>query len=239
MQKNVMITLGIIFICLVIFILPTWQAQITEINVKSYSSQPHYSQKDLEIVLGITKNAHILNISNKKWEKYKKSLPFIESLKITKKFPNMLILDIVEKTPLGYIPFKEKYLLIDDQAIVLAESTHPNFDLPLIEGIEVDKFLVGEKISLSNDNALLTLDLITQTAMAYGLTSSIDSINLLDLDDITLRIKRLEIILGDISNLNRKMNWLDKIYKNYSVGILDLRNIDLGEAILTIDERIK
>ncbi|WP_010166419.1 cell division protein FtsQ/DivIB [Candidatus Epulonipiscium viviparus] len=239
MSKQLKVILGVIFVLAVTFILPIWQAQIAQINVRSYGEVPYYTQRDLEIVLGISKNAHILNISNRKWEKYKKSLPFIESLKITKKFPNLLILDIVEKTPLGYIPFNGRYVLVDDQAIVLAESAKPNFDLPVIEGITINNFTIGEKINLYRDDALLTLDFISQTAIAYGLFSDIDSINLVDLENIILKIKKLKVELGNVDNLAKKMNWLSEIYRDYSVGVLDLRNIDSGEAILTIDERIK
>lgn len=134
---------------------------------------------------------------------------------------------------MGYILFDGKYILIDDQAVVLSQSTIQDFDLPIIEGIEIEEFKIGEKINLSTDDILLTLDIISQIASQHDLFSSIDSINLMNLENIILKVKKLEVLIGNINNLSKKLSWLNEIYKDYSIGILDLSNIDSGEAVLT------
>ncbi|OOB76941.1 MAG: hypothetical protein BEN19_00410 [Epulopiscium sp. Nuni2H_MBin003] len=233
MKKKQMIILVIsIAAILFILVLPIWNAQIVEYNVHSFADTPYYTQQDIEIAFQIDKNPHIMNITSTKVEQYKRTLPFIETIEIEKVFPNQLIVNVVEKQPRAYIPFAGSYLLIDKNAIVIEETRNVNLSLPVIEGITVEKFILGERLDKIDDDVLLALEVLLNEAINYQIISEVKFINIGNLGNIILKIRNLDVIIGTIEDCSKKMAWLSDIYLEYSVGVLDLSYVDTGEAVL-------
>ncbi len=213
-------------------VLPIWNVEIIEFNIISYTNEPYYSQRDIELVLGIAENTHILNITSNNVEQCMEKLPFIDSIEIEKIFPNQLKIEVVERIPLGYMPFSGRFLLINKQAIVIAEQQNMFYSLPLIEGIKVEQFSLGKPLTILNDEHMLALEIILRELEKYNIVSKITNINIGSLEQIHLYIGKLDVIIGTIDDFDKKIAWLNSIYQDYTVGILDLSNIDSGSAVL-------
>ncbi|OOB79610.1 MAG: hypothetical protein ATN34_05485 [Epulopiscium sp. Nele67-Bin002] len=222
-QTKVVFGFIIIFSLLLLLILPLWNVEIIEYDVTS--DQPYYSQRDIEIVMGITENTHILNITSNNVEQCMEKLPFIESMSIEKIFPNKLKIKVTERIPLGYISFSGSYLLISTKAVVIAEQRERFYSLPLIEGVKVEQFSLGQPLTILNDEHMLALELILNEFKKYDIVSNITNINIGNLEQIHLYIGKLNVIIGNIDDFDKKIAWLNSIYQEYTVGVLDLSNV--------------
>ncbi len=232
-QKRMLLMFAVIIISiLLLLVLPVWNIEIIEFEIESYGAEPYYSQRDIEIVMGITENTHILNITSNNVEQCMEKLPFIETLEVEKIFPNKLSIKVTERIPLGYLPFSGRYLLINNKAVVMAEHQQMFYKLPLIEGIQVEQFSLGKPLAILNDEHMLALELILKELEKYNIVSNITNINIGNLEEIHLYIGKLDVIIGNIDDFDKKIAWLNSIYQDYTVGILDLSNIDSGSAVL-------
>ncbi len=225
--------LGIIVTSILfVMVLPIWHIDIIEFSTTNSAQVPYYNQRDIEIIMGISDSTHILEITQDKIDKAKKQLPFLEELKIEKIFPNQAIIIVTERIPVAYLNFTGRYLLINKEGIVLDEQQERYLALPVIEGIKVENFVLGENIAILDDEKMLVMEIILKELEKYDMIEDIATINISNLDEIHLYIKKLDVIMGNIDDFGRKIAWLSNIYEDYTIGILDLSNIVSGSAVL-------
>ncbi|OOO00458.1 MAG: hypothetical protein ATN35_07210 [Epulopiscium sp. Nele67-Bin004] len=235
-KRKIVDRLGLGFIValslLLIAVLPVWNIEIENYEVIYFGESAYYSRADIELQMGLTANTHILSVTQDKIEQCKNALPFIEDIEVVKSFPNKLSIIITERTPVAYLPFSGGYLLINKDGIVLAEQKYKAYELPIIEGISISQFMLGQKISGLDAERLLTMETMLKEIEKYDMIKNIDIINISNLQEIHLYIQKLDVIMGNITDFSRKIMWLSNIYENYTVGILDLSSVNSGSAVL-------
>ncbi|ONI38890.1 hypothetical protein AN639_06875 [Candidatus Epulonipiscium fishelsonii] len=227
LKKTMIISFIIILSFLLILVLPVWN--IKNINIEG---NKYYIDDDIKIILGLDKPTHILTLSQSDVENSKKILPFIKEIHLDKVLPDTINLNIVERTPLGYIPFSGGYIILDEEGYVLAHHEQKIEKLPIIEGIKINKFLVGEKLVPVEDEEFIVLKEILSILNKYNLQEEVTTINVSDTEQIHLYINSLDVIIGDIKEFEQKIRWLIGIYDTYTIGVLDLSMIENGSAVL-------
>lgn len=215
-------------IVIVIFFLPLWSISSIEVSGASV-----YSKEEIIEASQIKVKRHILTVRTKKGIESLKQLPFIDDAEITYQFPNHIEIKVMENKPIGYVKFLGSYLCIGEKGQVLEQVTQPSLKLPTIEGIKFDKFKVGEKLPLEDEDHLLTVVEMISILTKYEYDGKIDNIDVSNLEQIHLYVDKLDVIIGNIRDFDKKVRWLVEIHQEYPMGILDLSYIENGQAILT------
>lgn len=227
--KKWLYSIGIIALLIItIVFLPIWNIQNIEVTGIHY-----YSKDDILQAGGLQLQMHPLSMNKKEALKKISALSFINTVSIDYHFPNTLTIEVVENELLGYVAFHDSFLCIDKEGRVLEQSKDKRYELPTIEGIEFESFLVGEKLGADNDEKIKVLTEMISVLSKYDFIEKVDSIDISNLEEIHLYVDKLNVIIGNIRDFDKKIKWLIKVNVNYSMGILDLSYIQHGQAVLT------
>lgn len=157
--------------------------------------------------------------------------PYVKSARVSKRFPNILIIDMNMREEVATVNFQEGFVIIDYTGHILRiEQDVKNIVKPLITGLkEADMLKVGDKLEQAeNSNFQIILDLISNVQNA-GLIHNISEMNLQDEENIFLiTTQGLRVLLGRGDDLTYKLNQLSHILvdlhtKKISYGIIDMR----------------
>mgnify|MGYP004449380289 CR=1 FL=1 len=176
--------------------------QINVLNNEKVSSDTVISLSGLATNENIFKYITITTISKIKEE------PYIENVKIKRKIPNTVEIEVLERKPKYCIKLLESYVFINEQGYLLEISEQTN-DMPEIRGITTKEEELIPGARLNNDD-LYTLEDIIKITNSVEKFSTIGKITTIDIDDkneysIYIANEKKTIHLGDCNGLNDKM----------------------------------
>lgn len=222
-----------IFICIIICIL-LFGTSIFRVKKVEVEGSSYYSEAELVSQAGISDQMNILQVSKKRSSQQLLELPYIKAAEIEIMYPAGVKIIISERRPIGYVPYSGTYLSIDKTGQVIDQTQSQKVhNLPVIEGLKFDKFVLGEPIEVENEDVLIGLIEITALLEKYHLLDKKIKIDVGNPKQIRLYINSLDVIIGEINNLDKKIQWLCEIVEEYDMGILDLSNINEGQAIMS------
>ena len=132
--------------------------------------------------------------------------------------------------PCGYVPYADFYLYIDMDGKVLSVTNNTDDNLPVIEGIKYDQFVVGDYLKV-NGEVFRTVAKLTNLLEKYDCDEIfIYKIDVANLSDIHLYIKNVDVAFGSTHQADEKIRTLKEIMSNLHaaediMGILDIRVI--------------
>lgn len=178
----------------------------------------------------IDKQQNIFKFINKKIELNIKENPYIENVKIKRKIPNKVEITVEERKKEYNIEFMNGYAYINNQGYIL-EIGENKIELPTIQGFNIkeedikagDRLKKEELEKLETINQIMNLWKINQPETKI---TTIDAKNKLEYT-MTIEQEKKKIYLGDGSNLNDKLLWVQAIMK-------DNKNIE-GEIFVNGD----
>lgn len=133
---------------------------------------------------------------------------YIQDLKIKRKIPNIIEIDIIEREPKYAIEFMGKYAYINTQGYIL-EIAEESKELPVIIGVNTDEEQMIPNNRLNNIDLIALEDIIkiTNVASESNLSQNITSISILDKNNYSIYIneEKKTIYLGDMTNLGNKI----------------------------------
>lgn len=140
-------------------------------------------------------------------EKIKEN-PYIENVKIHRKFPNTIEIDIEERVPKYSVDYMGKYAYINNQGYLL-EISEDSKKLPIILGVSTAEENIVPGNRLNNDDLTKLEDVIKimNNAKENNLDTKVTSIDISDKSDyiIYLEEEKKKVHLGDNTNLSNKM----------------------------------
>ena len=165
--------------------------------------------------LKLDKPTNILAINSVVAKRRMKNNYYVEDINIIKKFPNKIVVDVKERRLIGYIPCIDNFLYIDTQGRVI--DSRPDFKepLPIIYGLNFDKFTIGKILETENEEAFFVVMEIVANIEEKQNIKGINKIDISDFNDIHLYTDKLDIFLGDSEEINIKINILDAILKKF------------------------
>ncbi|MDF2612572.1 MAG: FtsQ-type protein [Clostridia bacterium] len=212
---------------IVILALPIWN--VTDVEVRD---NDWYSDEEI-VQVSMIKNNNILSLSLKEAKSNLLKLPYIKNAVIKYYFPGKVIIKLSERKPLGYVPFMGTYLCIDDEGRVIEQTTDMHTRLPVIQGLDFDEFKVQETLPVENeDNLLCSIELI-EALRKHKYHEKVKGLDVYDLEQIHLYVDNLDVIIGNIGDFDKKLQWLIETHEAYDMGVLDLSNIKNGQATLS------
>lgn len=197
-------------------------------NIDCYSNVK-ISSKDIISASKICKGNNILRINTKRAIKLiKQTLPYADEVKIRRKFPSTVNINVIEAEIASYVKMKDKYVYIDRFGKVLEISkVPPSTQAPILTGFDIKTAKVNEVIQLKKQERIEAFKTLYVYLNASDFKDILTMINVSDTGKISYTINNtLEIIVGDCENLDYKINFLASgAYENIGntgKGILDV-----------------
>lgn len=146
-----------------------------------------------------------------------KKNPYVKEVKITKKLPKKLVINVTEAKGLFYVNNDSYKGIISSDLILLEKATEIDSDnLIEIKGIDISKINIGNTID--DDTRLNTI--LNELYNEQGIIKDkkeeflITSVNLSDLSSIKVYLNNVEVRIGTDENLRSKMNNAIAVYKS-------------------------
>lgn len=176
--------------------------------------------------VGIGDNIFLSRAS--KIEKNLKEISTIESVKVTKNYPNIILIEVKENYVSSYINASGGITTIDNYGKVKSTGSENNGLTGIqLKGLTETNFKVGEAFSKDVSKVNLILELLTKSY--YNNIAVIDfSIN----DNITFELKNsIKVTFGDLKDYSKKLKVLDVLIKKIQTD-----GIGASEIILNVGE---
>lgn len=225
-KKNIKkYTMFTIFSIVVIFILMT-KLPIFNIVTVQYSNNKIVASEELaKLYNPVGKNIFLLNMKTLN-NKYKVN-PYIEDVKVKKKLPNKIIIDVNEKDATYYMKEKDKYYVLSNK-LMLLEIRDNIKGLNLIEtdNISIKNHEVGSTI-IDDKNVVEISEDIADLMKRNKSDIKFDKIDFSNNQKITAYIHDIRIIIGDNSDLEKKFN--------IAINILNSDAVTTGKGYINVE----
>lgn len=150
-----------------------------------------------------------------------KSEPYVESVKIHRKLPNKVVIEVIERNPSLQIQVDENtYAYINSQGYIL-EYSETKLEMPVVNNTKTDfeSLRNQEETTRLNEDDLNSLGLILKVMSVmkdYELDSYIVGFDVSNSYDLQIRLnqKNKLVHLGDCSDLNTRILYLKKILED-------------------------
>lgn len=144
-----------------------------------------------------------------------KSEPYIESVNIEKKYPNRIVLDIVEKKDVLVVA-GEKKVYIDRNGTVLSVSDSlKSYYVPPVDGLDLKKPVEAKTLAYKNGIDIEEFKDFTGGVGKLGLYSEISSVKINDKEELEIHFGSKKVaLLGEFKDVEYKLNYLEEITKD-------------------------
>ncbi len=205
--KIILILCVLVGIGLFLFVSPVFN--ITSIRVENASKISENTYIALsEIQIG----ENIFRISKSKIREKIMQESYVEELEIKREFPGTVVLNTTERIP-KYMIEKNGglYLYIDKNGYCLEETTE-KLEIPILRGIltDIETLNIGTKLSDEDIDKFNDLIKITDGMKNKNIETKSCIIDITDANDYKIEFasENKKVMLGDISNLSTKMEWI-------------------------------
>ena len=192
-------------------------------NIKNISvvNNNVLTQDTVVSLSGLTTDKNIFRFLKSDVEKNLKENPYVESVKINRKLPDTVEIDVTERQRNFSLKFLNGYAYINNQGYIL-EISEESSGLPILEGAETPEENIepGKRL---NVNDLRKLGVAIQIMKIASENEIADKVTRLDISDKNEYILYFEgekktAYLGDGSNLNTKILYIKEIMEKYEAG---------------------
>ncbi len=152
--------------------------------------------------------------------------PRLSAVDIYIEWPNTVRIVVDESMTIGYVYFQGTYLCIDRKGQVAASTHTLDEDLPVIRGLEVGSFMLGESLDTSDTERYEAVVSVCSILRKHELSTVIKEVNVLALNDIVLYTDDMDIHCGGMDDMEQKVNAIAAL----------LAKEDLPKGILHIED---
>ncbi len=164
---------------------------------------------------------------------------YIKEVNFDYVFPSKMIIDIVEREQIAYVPYSQNnYLYISRIGIVLQTSNKLLEPMPIIKGVNFSEFTLGETLIINGEEVLKdTVDIIN-TMKKYDIETKNLIIDISNSNVIKIKYNNFLIIFGEATEIDKKVRTLYGILTALQArpelqGEIDLSNTNI-EPILKV-----
>ncbi|MBR5535439.1 MAG: FtsQ-type POTRA domain-containing protein [Clostridia bacterium] len=177
------------------------------------SGNERISKAEILIASGIRENKNIFAINKGNAVKKIKGLGYIENVKISRKLPGRVDIEVKEGKVTAFLDYGGMYAGINTsgQALCRISKASPVSGAPIVKGLGVIKADVGDKVRLrrDKDDEYEILEKLMKTFEEYSLTEYITEVDVTKKNDIMFRYKgKLKIELGSLNDYGLKFNYI-------------------------------
>ena len=163
---------------------------------------------------GLTTGVNAFKMSTGQAEKNIKSNPYIENVKVNRKLPSEITIEVTERVTTFMIEFVNGLVYINNQGYLLEISTE-RLSVPVISGINtpIEEFKEGNRLIVEDLQKLETAIKIMDTLGSYDIAKLVTGINIADKNNYIVYMdgEGKTIYLGNATNLNDRIKYLKEI----------------------------
>jgi len=154
----------------------------------------------LRALSGITPETHLLKMDVKAVERALLTEPYLRGVKVSRRFPDTVVLDVEEREPQGVIVQNGRYHLVDTGGRILESAGEMPQDMVEIRDLQVPVLYPGKEISGDDFTSVMSL-LRSLPPELEGIT---EAVGYDGGEGLYLVGSGTRVIYGDASNLSRK-----------------------------------
>lgn len=175
------------------------------------------TQETIISLSGIELEQNTFKISKNKVEQAIKTNAYIDSVRIKRKLPETIEIQVVERKPAYMLTLGNAYVYMNTQGYLL-EISQEKLEAPVITGILTpeDQIQEGNRLCTEDLQKLSSVIQIMDSANNNEIGKLITKINISDKQDYILELKseKKNVHVGDTSNLSTKMLYVKKVLQN-------------------------
>jgi cell division protein FtsQ len=133
--------------------------------------------------------------------------PYIASVKITRKFPSSIVINVTERVATYYAAKDGKYAVIDKDGMMLeVKSDVSKMNLIKLDGFDMKKSQVGKVIAGSDERQIEVVKTLSGMTSAKKFLAGLTSVDLTDPAAIKIYSGEMCIKIGSVDNFEKKLN---------------------------------
>lgn len=104
----------------------------------------HLSDEEVVLLSGLRPGANIWQIPVAEVEARFRQNPWVQSVRVERRLPNVIIIALEEREPAALLPHHGTFLVLDEQGMALdLEETLPDLEVPILTGLPQEGYEVG------------------------------------------------------------------------------------------------
>ena len=223
--KIILLTILIISAIIALLLSPVFNIQTIEVV-----GNKQISKEEIKSLSGIEIYENLFKVINKKVENNIKENAYINTVKVSKKIPDTIHIEVEEREASYMLEYGNGFVYVNNQGYMLEISSIKK-ELPILIGISTSKedYKAGNRLNEEDLIKLGTVIKIMNSAQTNGIASLITKIDISNENNYTLFLEkeRKTAYLGDCSNLETRMLFL--------VGILEKEKENPGEIFINMN----
>lgn len=213
-RNKKIIKFSLLFILFVIVILCAMFSPLFNIKTIEVDGNKIVTKNEIISLSKIQIEENSFKLSKSKIRKQIKENAYIQDVKITRKLPSTILIEIEEREPAYLLEYAGSYVVIDKQGYMLEIKTE-KISLPIIQGevTETSNFAVGNRLCTEDLERLAVISKIVELAKVNDIYTIITGIDISNKENIKLIFETEEKVayLGDSSNMNTKILMIKSI----------------------------
>lgn len=204
---TVLLLLIIAAVCLCLF------TPFFNISSISVAGNEQVASEDILARCGILENTNIFRINKKASRASLESLAYLDTIKIKRKLPNKVVIEVTETTASLLFPFMTGYIVTDSTGKVLEQTTDAEaWDLPQILGAGVENAEISKKITVQDTVKFGIIVDSIRYLQEKELLPQIRECNFEDISNFRMKMRDgIEIIFGKIEDMDYKLKKLETV----------------------------
>lgn len=198
-------------------------------NIEVMNNEKLSDDKIIELS-GINESINLFKLNENQVINNIKNNAYIENVNVSRKLPNKVVLDVIERTAKYQLQFADSYVYINNQGYML-EISNEKQNIPIIVGFTTDlsNIKAGNRINIEDLKKMNMVIKIYETAKASEISDLITKIDISNPKNYTIGLEGEGkiVFLGDCSDLNTRIIYLK--------AILDANKGKSGTIYLNVD----
>lgn len=226
-RRRMISRIGIaVLVLLAIVFAPTIFFQVSKINV---TGDTRYTSEQLIKSTGVKQGDNMFFLDTEQIAAdLKDEYPYLDTVKLRRKLPSTLQIEVNDRTAVLSIEQNGKYLILDMYGKVLEKTKSAAKGTAKVTGVPMKGLHVGDTVDKDKYGKAASVMKLLELTDQYGMKKHIKTIDVEKAYDVRVTYdKRYTILLGALeeSNLEHKIQFLKAILKEPSLpesGVIDL-----------------
>lgn len=216
----------VIILLAIVFLLKQPLFNVTKIQV---IGNEELRTSDIINETGITNGTNIFTLSRKNVVDRLLKMPYVKNVNVKKRFPNKVIIEVLERENTAAFRMQEQYYLIDDDGILLEIVPEQVPDITIIGGLDIQGLKPGDRTFTKMPDKKVE-DLLRQL-QSEDLFHSMYVIMLEDLDHATMEMfSGINIEFGSLNEVKYKVTFLKEILEDVHVKGINVKSILMDQG---------
>lgn len=198
-------TVGLLILFLFLIVILVLNSSIFSIRTIEIEGNQRMSKEEIMADFGLEEGVNLFRyFLNHIGRKFSPD-PRLDSVDVYINWPDGVRIVVEESVTIGYIYFQGTYLCLNQSGYVVDSTYSLQQELPVIKGLTVGSFTLGETPSTTDDEKYKEIVTIGATLQKYGLGETVLEIDVRDMQNIILYTKNLTIYCGSKEDIDMKI----------------------------------